>query len=183
MTVINQTKQEMESAIEHFKKELRNLRTGRANPSMLDDVKVEVYGSLMNIKSLATVTVAEARQLMITPFDPQTTSTIGKAIEQSPLGLMPIVEGNIIRVPVPALTEEVRKDIVKHGKKKAEEAKVHIRDVRKKANDTLKKQKASSEITEDEQKRFEKQVQELTDKYCKMIDDLFTEKEKDILAI
>ncbi|MCI5051554.1 MAG: ribosome recycling factor [Simkaniaceae bacterium] len=183
MTVKQEAKTHMDMALEHFKKELKNLRTSRANPGMLDDVMVDVYGSEMNIKSLATVTVAEARQLVVTPFDPQTVGAIGKSIEKANLGLMPIVEGNLVRVPVPPLNEEVRKDIVKLGKKKLEEAKVSIRDARRKANELARKLKSDGELTEDALKGAEKQVQELTDNYCKQLDQLFTEKEADILAV
>lgn len=183
MGIMQDTKQKMDQSIDHFKKELRNLRTGRANPSMLDDIKVEVYGSEMNLKSVATVSVSEARQLVISPFDPSTVSAICKAIEASPMGLRASPDGNSIRVPIPPLSEEVRKEIVKHGKKKAEEAKVQIREIRRKANDLIKKEKSDGTLTEDEQKKLEKQVQEATDNHCKDIDSLFAEKEKDILEV
>ncbi|MBI5274165.1 MAG: ribosome recycling factor [Chlamydiales bacterium] len=183
MSAVKDAKQKMDVTIDHFKKELRNLRTGRANPSMLDDIKVEVYGSEMNIKSLGTVNVAEARQLVVTPFDPSTSGAIAKAIDASPLNVRASVEGGVIRIPVPSLTQEVRKEIVKHGKKKAEDAKVTIREIRRKANDVLKKQKTDGDITEDDLKRSEKQVQDFTDQHCKMIDDLFAEKEKEILSV
>lgn len=183
MDVIQEAKRGMQDAMAHFEKELKNLRTGRANPGMLDDVMVEVYGSQMNIKSLGTVAVSEGRQLTITPFDPQTAGAIGKSIEKSNLGLQPIVDGAIIRVPVPPLSEDVRKDIVKQGKKKAEDAKISIREVRKKTNDMVKKQKADGDITEDQVKKLEKGIQNLTDDYCKQVDTKFAEKEKDILSV
>lgn len=183
MSTLNDTKSGMESAIEHFKQEMRNLRTGRPNPGMLDGVMVEVYGSEMRIKELASVSIADGRQLLITPFDPQTAGPIAKGIEKANLNVQAILEGNLIRVPVPPLSEEVRKDIVKQGRKRAEDAKVAIREHRRKGNDTLKKQKGDSEITEDLQKKTEKQIQELTDKFCKEVDVLFVEKEKDIMEV
>jgi len=183
MTPPDDAKMKMKSAIEHFQKELKNLRTNRANPGMLDSVQVDVYGSMMPIKALANVTVAEARQLLISPFDPQTAGAISKGIERANLNLLPILEGGSIRIPVPPLNEDLRKEIVKQGRKKSEEAKISIRDVRKKANDLVKKQKSSGDLAEDQQKKMEKQIQELTDQFCKQVDELFTEKEKDILEV
>jgi len=183
MPAVQEAKKLMNEAIEHFKKELKNLRTSKANPGMLDTVNVEVYGSDMTIKSLATVTVSEGRQLIVTPFDPQVTGAIAKGIEKANLGVLPISEGNLIRVPVPPMTEDLRKEVVKMGKAKAEAAKVSIRDARRKANDMAKKMKSDGDLTEDSLKKSEKQVQELTDKFCKDIDTLFAEKEADILSV
>ena len=154
----NETKKKMQEALEHFKKELAHLRTGRANPGMLDSVLVEVYGAQMRLRELANVTTPEARQLLIAPFDPQTAGPIVKGIEKANLGAQPILEGNVIRVNVPPLDESMRKEIVKQGKKKVEEAKVAIREIRRKANDTVRKQKADGEITEDEMKKQEKSL-------------------------
>lgn len=183
MSIIDETKTKMQEAVDHLKKELSQLRSGRANPSMLDSVQVEVYGSQMRLKELATVTTPEPRQLLITPFDPQTAGPISKGIEKANLNVQPMLEGNIIRINIPPMDESMRKDIVKQGKKKTEDAKVAIREVRRKSNDTLKKQKADSEITEDEMKKGEKKVQELTDDFCKQVDDLFTVKEKEIMTV
>lgn len=183
MSVVDDTKKRMQDALEHFKKELGNLRTGRANPGILDSVPMEVYGTQMRIRELANVTVPEPRQILITPFDPQTAGPISKSIEKANLGLHPIIEGHAIRINVPPLDESMRKEIVKQGKKKAEEAKIAIREVRRKGNDLLRKQKADSEITEDEMKRSEKKIQELTDEFCKQIDELFGMKEKEIMTV
>lgn len=183
MTLESETKKDMENALEHYRKELRNLRSGRANPGLLDSVSVEAYGTSMRLKELANVTVSEARQLLVTPFDPQMASAIGKGIEKANLGIQPIVDGNAVRVPVPPLTEEMRKEIVKQAKQKAEEAKVGVREVRRKSNDSVKKLKSGGEIAEDEQKKLEKVIQDLTDKFCKEVDDLLKEKEKDILEV
>jgi ribosome recycling factor len=181
--VEKKTKDDMEAALDHFRQELRNLRSGRANPGLLDSVKVEAYGSEMRIKELGNVTVSEARQLLVTPFDPQMAGPIGKGIEKANLGVQPNVDGAVVRVPIPPLTEELRKDIVKQAKNKAEDAKIAVRDVRKKGNDAIKKLKSSGDIAEDEQKKMEKSIQEITDKYCKVVDELFKEKEKDILVV
>lgn len=183
MSIVDETKSKMLEAVDHLKRELSQLRSGRANPSMLDTVQVEVYGSQMRLKELATVTTPEARQLLITPFDPQTAGPISKGIEKANLNLQPMLEGNIIRINIPPMDESMRKDIVKQAKKKTEDAKVAIREVRRKSNDTLKKQKGDSEITEDEVKKGEKKVQELTDEFCKQIDELFTVKEKEIMTV
>lgn len=183
MGIAEETKAKMLSAIEHFKQELKNLRTNRAHPGMLDTVFVEVYGAQVRLKEVASVSAPEPRQLLITPFNPQTCGAIGKGIERANLNLQPIVEANVVRINVPPMDESMRKEIVKQGKKKAEDAKIVIREIRRKNNDLVRKQKADSEITEDVMKKTEKTIQEYTDKFCKEIDDLFTAKEKEILAI
>lgn len=183
MIATEDTKTKMREAIEHFKKELNNLRSGRSNPAMLDSVMVEVYGTQMRLKELANVTAPESRQLLITPFDPQTAGPIAKGIEKSNLGLQPILEGNVIRINIPPMDESMRKEIVKQAKRKCEEAKVAIREVRRKGNELVRKQKADAEITEDQMKKGEKEIQDLTDKHCKQADELFTVKEKEIMTV
>jgi ribosome recycling factor len=183
MSVLDETKAKMQAAVDHFKQELKSLRSNRANPAVLDVVQVEVYGTQMRLKDLATVSVPEARQLLVTPFDPQTAGAIGKGIERANLNLMPILEGHIIRINIPPMDEAVRKDIVKQGKKKAEDAKVVIREIRRKYNDMIRKQKNDGLVTEDVLKKTEKGIQELTDKSCKEIDDLFAAKEKEIMTV
>ncbi len=173
----------MNDAIEHFKKELSFLRSGRANPGMLDSVQVEVYGSQMRLKELATVSAPESRQLLISPFDPQTAGPIAKSIEKANLNIQPILEGSIIRINIPPMDESMRKEIVKQAKKKAEDAKIAVREVRRKGNDLSKKLKTDGEITEDEMKKTEKLIQELTDSNCKLIDELFGVKEKEIMTV
>lgn len=182
MSITDDTKKKMQAAVDHLKAEYRNLRTNRVNPNMLDDVKAEVYGSDMPLKSLATVSVQE-RQLMITPFDPSTAQVIAKAIQTSPLSLNAIVDSGIVRVPVPPLNEQLRKEIAKSAKQKTESAKVVVREIRRKSNEVLKKQKTDGQIPEDEMKKLEKRIQDLTDEHCKMMDALFSEKEKEILTI
>lgn len=180
---MNEVKQSMQTALDHLADELKNLRTNRPNPSVLETVRVEVYGSEMKIRDLGSVSVSDGRQLLVSPFDPQTVGPIGKGIEKANLGLQPIVDGNVVRVPIPPMSEELRRDIAKEAKDKSEKAKVTIRDHRRKANDHVKKQKADGEISEDEQKKNEKLIQELTDQFCKKVDELYTEKEKDILEV
>jgi ribosome recycling factor len=183
MSITEQTKAKMQAALEHFKTELKNLRTNRANPGMLDGVTVEAYGSQMRIKELANVTVPEPRQLLISPFDPQTASVIAKGIEKANLNLQPVLEGSVIRINVAPMDESMRKQIVKQGKQKAEDAKIVIRDIRRKNNELARKQKADGLITEDVMKKEEKGIQDLTDKFCKEIDDLFSAKEKEIMTV
>jgi ribosome recycling factor len=183
MSIADQTKQKMQQAVEHFKQELKNLRTNRANPGILDSVVVEAWGSQMRLKELATVTAPESRQLLVTPFDPQTTSAIGKGIEKANLNLQPIVEGNVVRINIPPMDENTRKEIVKQGKKKAEDAKVTIREIRRKNNELARKEKTDGIMTEDVMKKTEKTIQEYTDKFCREIDDLFSAKEKEILTV
>ena len=183
MSIVEATKKKMEAVLDHFKSEIKSLRTGRANASVLDHVQVEVYGSAMRIKDLASVTTPEARQILVVPFDPQTAGPISKAIEKANLNLTPILEGNQVRIPVPPMDENVRKQIVKQGKELVEAAKVRVRATRREANELIEKAKKGGEITEDLQKKFEKQVQELTDQYCKNVDDLFNAKEKEIMTV
>jgi ribosome recycling factor len=182
-TVAEQTKIKMLAALDHFKTELKNLRTNRANSSMLDSVHVEVYGAQMRIKELANVTTPEPRQLLINPFDPQTARAIAKGIEAANLNLQPVVEGQSIRINVPPMDESMRKQIVKQGKEKAEDAKIAIRDIRRKNNELVRKQKADGLITEDVMKKEEKGIQDFTDKFCKEVDDLFAAREKEIMTV
>jgi len=145
-------------------------------------VKVEVYGSLTPMKAVATVTVQD-RNLVLTPFDPSSATAIVKAIQQSSLKLSPIQERNAVRVPVPPLNEELRKDIAKQAKQKMEQSKNVVRDARKHGNDFVKEEKKKGNITEDAVKGFEKKIQDLTDKYCKVLDETFALKEKEILTV
>jgi ribosome recycling factor len=183
MNAGDQAKEKMKAAVEHFKQELKNLRTGRANPSILDNVQVEVYGTNMRLKELANVTAPEARMLLISPFDPKTAGSISKGIEKANLNLQPILDGNVVRIPIPPMDESVRKEIVKQGKKKAEEAKVAIREIRRKQNEVVRKQKADGEVTEDQVKKIEKNIQDYTDQTCKEVDDLIHAKEKEIMTV
>lgn len=183
MNILDQAKSKMAAALEHLKNELKSIRTNRANPSMLDGVSVEVYGSTMRIKEVANVTSPEARLLLITPFDPSTTNAIGKSIEKANLGFMPIVDGNAIRIKIPSMDENARKEMVKQCHKKKEEAKISIRNIRRECNEAAKKQKADGDLPEDALKKLEKTIQELTDKSCKEADELAEKKEKEVTTI
>lgn len=179
----HQVKNAMQAVLDHLKAELKTLRTGRANAAILDKVHVEVYGSHMALKSLANVNVPEARQIVVTPFDHQNTKAIAKAIEAANLGVNPMVDGKVIRINVPPMDESVRKQMAKQCKEHGEKAKVSLRDVRRKCNDLVRKEKGDGIIAEDQMKRAEKTIQDLTDKFCKEVDTTCAEKEKEIMTI
>lgn len=183
MGILDQTKAKMASAIEHLKEDLKTIRTGRANPGMVDSVMVDAYGSQVRIKDIASITVPEARQLLITPFDPNMRGAIGKAIEKANLGFLPIVDGNAVRIKITQMDESIRKQMTKLCHEFREKAKVSVRNARRDGNEEARQQKAKSTIAEDEMKRLEKQIQDLTDKYCKEADDLTDKKEKEIAVI
>lgn len=183
MSIKNQVKEKMQVALDHLKEDLKSLRTGRANPAILDSVMVEVYGTQMRLKDLSSISVPEPRQLLITPFDNNNAPSIGQSIEKANLGLQPIVDGNAVRINVPPMDEGVRKDMVKQCNKKKEDGKVSVRNVRREYNETIKKQKSSGDLSEDEMKRLEKDIQELTDQFCKDIDEFAANKEKEIMTI
>ena len=173
----------MQDAIDHFKKDLSGLRTSRANPSLLNSIMVEAYGTKMKMSEIANITAPDARQLVVRPYDAGVVSAIAKAIEKENLGFAPIVDGNMVRVNIPPMDEETRKNIAKECRKKAEDAKINARQMRRKNNDLVKKQKTDGEITEDIMKSLEKTIQEKTDHACKEIDKICKEKEKEILEI
>lgn len=183
MNILDQAKAKMSAAIEHLKTELKSIRTNRANAGMLDGVSAEIYGSSMRLKEVANVTAPEPRMLLITPFDPSTTNAIGKAIEKANLGFMPIIDGNAIRIKIPTMDENARKEMVKQCHKRKEEAKISIRNIRRDCNEAAKKQKNDGDLTEDGLKKLEKTVQDLTDKSCKEADDLADKKEKEVTTI
>jgi ribosome recycling factor len=178
----DQAKAKMQATLEHFKQELKNLRTNRANTGMVEGVSVEVYGTHMRLKELASITVPEPRQILLTPFDPQTAQAIAKAVEQA-VELRTVVEGGAVRVHVPPMDQAIRIKIVKQGKEKAESSKVAIREIRRKHNDLVREQKSKGEIPEDMMKKLEKEIQELTDQYCKHVDESFSAKEKEFMAV
>lgn len=183
MGIMDQTKAKMAAAIEHFKNELKNIRTGRANPGMVEHVLVEAYGSSVRLKDVASISAPEPRMLMISPFDPTNTNAIGKGIERANLGFMPIVDGNVVRIRIPQMTQEIRDKMRSLCHKEKEEAKISVRNIRRDANEAVRKQKADGIIAEDEMKKLEKSIQELTDKCCKEADDLAAKKEKEIETI
>ena len=179
----SQYDEKMTKTLEVFSKELSSLRTGRANSSMLDLVKVDVYGQQMPINQLASITTPEPRTLNIQVWDANNVSLIDAAIQKSELGLNPQIDGQLIRLPVPDLSEERRNEMRKMIKGMGEKCKISIRNIRREANDELKNLLKKKEIPEDEEKKFEKEVQNNTDKYIKIIDEKVSSKEKEIMTI
>ncbi|NBG87601.1 ribosome recycling factor [Isachenkonia alkalipeptolytica] len=183
LKVHKEMKQSMEKTLNVFKEDLNTVRAGRANPSMLDKVKVDYYGAMTPLNQLASVTAPEPRLINVQPYDATALQAIEKAIISADLGLNPSNDGKIIRINIPQLTEERRKDLVKMVKKMAEEAKVAIRNERRNANDELKKMEKNKDITEDDLKDGLETVQEITDEYIEKIDELIKHKEAEILEV
>ena len=179
----NKYNEKMNKTFEVFIKELSALRTGRANSSMLDIIKVDVYGQKMPINQLATITTPEPRTINIQIWDLNNVVLIDSAIKKSELGLNPQIDGQLMRLPIPSLSEERRGEIKKLIKNMGEKCKVSIRNIRREANDELKKLLKSKEISEDDEKKFEKSVQLFTDNHIKKIDDKIISKEKEIMTI
>jgi len=175
--------QKMDKTFEIFTKELSSLRTGRANSKMLDLVKVDVYGQKMPINQLGTITTPEPRMINIQVWDLNNVNLIDSAIKKSELGLNPQIDGQLIRLPIPDLSEERRNEIKKMIKTMGEKCKVSIRNIRREANDQLKTMMKSKEISEDDEKKFEKIIQKYTDDHIKKIEDKVVSKEKDIMTI
>jgi len=175
--------QKMDKTYDVFTKELSSLRTGRANASMLDLVKVDVYGQKMPINQLGSITTPEARMINIQVWDLNNVNLIDSAIKKSELGLNPQIDGQLIRLPIPDLSEERRGEMKKMIKSMGEKCKVSIRNVRREANDELKKLLKSKEISEDDEKKFEKIIQTSTDDHIKQIDDKVISKEKEIMTV
>ena len=173
----------MDKSIQSLKKDLSTLRTGRANSNMLDTIKVDVYGQSMPIDQLATVSVPEARLISIQVWDKANIALIDSAIQKSELGINPQIDGQIIRLRIPDLTEERRKDLIKILKNMGEKGKVSIRNIRREANEELKKKLKDKNISEDENKTFEKNIQKLTDDSIESIDKILSDKEKEILQV
>ena len=175
--------QKMDKTVQVFEKELASLRTGRANANMLDLIKVDVYGQNMPINQLGTITIPEARMISVQVWDLNNVKLIDSAIKKSELGLNPQIDGQLIRLPIPDLSEERRNEIKKMIKTTGEKCKVSIRNIRREANDNLKNLLKKKEITEDEEKKNEKNVQTFTDEHIKFIDDRIESKEKEIMTI
>ena len=173
----------MEKSILSFKKDIATLRTGRANTNMLDTIKVDVYGQLMPIEQLGTISVPEARLISIQVWDKSNTNLIESAIQKSELGINPQIDGQIIRLRIPDLTEERRKELIKILKNMSEKSKISIRNIRREANEDLKKKLKDKKISEDLNKSFEKNIQKLTDDYIETIEKIMVEKEKEIIQI
>tara|TARA_B100000242_G_scaffold266466_1_gene215303 strand:+ start:1025 stop:1546 length:522 start_codon:yes stop_codon:yes gene_type:complete len=173
----------MDKSIQSFKKDISTLRTGRANINMLDTIKIDVYGQMMPIDQLATISVPEARLISIQVWDKANTAIIESSIQKSELGINPQVDGQVIRLRIPDLTEERRNDLIKVLKNMGEKSKVSVRNIRREANEDLKKKLKDKIISEDENKNFEKNIQKLTDKNIENIDKILLDKEKEISQI
>jgi len=181
--VIAELEKDIQKSHEALKRELTKIRTGRAHPSLLESVRVEIYGSQMPISQVATVSVPEARMLTVKPWDKTQLKTIEKAIVQSPLGLNPQSDGEMLRIPMPPLTEERRKELAKLVKKDGEETKVAIRKARHDAKDMLESLESDGQISEDELERAQKKVEELIQKAVAEVDTIIARKDKDLLEV
>jgi ribosome recycling factor len=181
--IYEDTRDRMQKALENLEKDFRRMRTGRASVSLLDGIKLDYYGSPTPLNQLATLTVPEPRTIMIQPWDNTIIGEVEKAILKSELGLTPMNDGKLIRINIPPLTEERRRDLVKIIKKNAEEAKVAVRNIRRDANEMVKDLKKDKEISEDEQFRAQDEIQKITDEYIKNIDAVYSNKEKEVLEI
>src|SRR3989442_336122 len=178
-----QLKTRMEKAVEAFRKEMAAVRTGRASVHMLDGVQVEYYGSMMPLNQIAQVHAAEAQLITVQPFDPSSLAPIEKAIRSADLGLNPMNDGKIIRVPVPPLTEERRRDMVKHLHKFLEEHRTAIRNIRRDGNELIKKALKDKKVTEDEERRALEEIQKLTDDEIRKMEDMSKTKEKEVMSL
>lgn len=183
--VSQKIEQDMQKAVEYIVHEFAAVRTGKASPALIENIDVSVpsYGSTMKIKGLAVITIPEPRMIMVQPFDPSTTGDIEKAILESKTGLNPANEGKHLRIPIPELSEERRKDMVKMVKQLAEEGRVRIRSCRKDGMDSAKKMKADNSLTEDGMHDFEDEIQKLTDKHIKEIDEHLAAKEQELMTV
>lgn len=181
--IYKETHERMHKTLEAVTRELAAIRTGKASVHLLDTVKVEVYGTRMPLNQAATVTTPEARLLVVQAFDKSTVGDIVKGIQKADLGLNPQVDGQIIRLPIPPLNEERRKELVKHCKNIAEEGRVAIRNIRRDANEHIKKSQKDKAISKDQEADAHDRVQKLTDEHIKQIDDLLAKKEKEVMEI
>lgn len=181
--VLNDIKDKMDKAVQAFVKDLTKIRTGRAHLSLLDGIKVQAYGSPMPLNQVSSMNAPEPRLIVIQPWDKSLIGAIEKAILTSDLGLMPNNDGKLIRIPIPQLTEERRKDIVKTIRKHAEAARVAVRNIRREGNDSLKELESEGLITEDDERRLHAEVQKMTDDHVARLDQILADKEKDIMEV
>ncbi len=181
--IYSQLRSRMEKAVEDFRKEMAATRTGRASVKMLDNVQIDYYGTMMPLNQVATVHAPEAQLITVQPFDPSQLGAIEKAIRSADLGLNPMNDGKIIRVPVPPLTEERRRDMVKHLHKVLEEHRTAVRNIRRDGNDAIKKALKDKKITEDEERRALDEIQKLTDDEIKKMEEMSKGKEKEVMEI
>jgi ribosome recycling factor len=181
--ILLETEEAMEKGVDYMTHEFSSVRTGKASPAIVENIDVEAYGSQMKLKQLALITTPEPRLLVIQPFDASTTKDIERAIKESKVGINPTVDGKIIRMPIPQLSEERRKDLVKSIKQMAEEARVRVRSARRDGLDGIKKAQKDGKATEDDLETYEKEIQKLTDVAVKRIEDAFASKEAEIMKV
>jgi len=181
--IISDCRGSMSAAVEALKQQLIKIRTGRANPALLDGIRVEYYGSPTPLNQLASVQVADPRLIVVKPWEKRLLVDIEKAIRASDIGINPQSDGEILRLPIPALTEERRKDLLKQARGKGEDAKLVIRNARRDANEMIKELQKEGELTEDDSERAQKQVQDETDSHTKQVDDVIGKKEKEIMEV
>jgi ribosome recycling factor len=181
--ILLETEGAMEKAYEYMQHEFSAVRTGKASPALVENIDVEAYGTPMKLKQLAVISTPEPRMLVVQPFDASTTKDIEKAIKESKLGINPICDGKIIRLPIPPLTEERRKDLVKGIKQMAEEVRVRVRSARREGMDAMKKLEKAGDVSEDNLERYEGEIQKLTDQFIKRIEEGLETKEADIMKV
>lgn len=181
--IFDSTKGLMDKALEAFRLDLAKLRTGRASLALIEGVRADYYGTPTPLNQLATLSVPDARTIAIQPWDTSAIQAIEKAIQSSDLGLMPINDGKLVRINIPSLNEERRRELVKVAKKHAEENKVRVRNVRRDANEQVKNDKKAGTLTEDDERKALERIQKLTDDYIKLLDDTLAHKEKDIMEV
>ena len=181
--LLSETKQRMQKALEHLREELAGVRTGRANPALLEGVKVEAYGTKMDLRDLASINTPEPRLLVIQVWDAGNVPAIEKAIRESGIGLNPVTENNLIRVPIPPLSEERRREMIKLVGEKSENARVSIRQIRREVLEEIDKAEKKKKISEDDKFRFHEQVQKITDEFSNQIDTTVKAKEKELLEV
>lgn len=181
--MITKSEESMKKSINFLKEELATIRAGKANPKLVDKIQVSYYGTMTPINQVANISVPEPRAIIIQPWDASLVKEIEKAIMTSDLGINPSNDGKLIRLVIPPLTEERRKDLIKLVKKEVENAKIAVRNIRRDANEEFKKLEKSSVLTKDDLKKSEEEMQKLTDKYIKLIDDVSKDKEKEILEV
>ncbi|GAB4294230.1 MAG: ribosome recycling factor [Ignavibacteriaceae bacterium] len=182
-TIIKDASHRMDKSVEALRSELSKIRTGKATTAILDGIKVDYYGTLSPLNQVGSVSVLDAHTLSITPWDKAMVSIIEKAILEANIGLNPVSDGTNLKIPVPPLTEERRKDYVKLVKKFGEECKIAIRNVRRDANDHLKREEKNKKISEDELKKAEEKIQNLTDEHIKLVDEILKHKEKEVMEV
>jgi len=181
--ILFEAEETMEKSVDYMIHEFSSVRTGKASPALVENVDVEAYGSSMKLKQLALITTPEPRLLVVQPFDASTVKDIEKALKESKIGIQPLVDGKLIRLPIPELSEERRRDLVKSLKQMAEEARVRVRTNRRHALDEAKKLQKSGELTEDGLRDAEADVQKLTDRFVKSVDDHFDRKEAEVMKV